>query len=72
MPDQQDTPQNFEKSLQQLENIIKSMESGKLSLEDSLQNYENGIKLIRDCQTTLEQAQQRIKILQPNNQLDDM
>ncbi len=67
-----ETPQDFEKSVAQLENIIKSMESGNLPLEESLQKYEDGIKLIRNCQQTLEQAQQRIKILNSQNKLEDL
>jgi exodeoxyribonuclease VII small subunit len=57
------TPLDFEKSLTQLENIIKEMEGGELSLEKSLENFEHGIKLIRQCQYTIKQAEQKVQIL---------
>lgn len=57
-----DSP-NFEKSLTQLNTIIKNMESGDLSLDASLKYFEEGITLIRACQQTLAEAEQKIKIL---------
>lgn len=54
---------NFEKSLEKLETIVQHMESGDISLDDALKQFEQGIKLIRQCQTTLEQAEQKVSIL---------
>ena len=65
------TPQDFANSMAELEQILKVMEQGELSLEDSLLKYEDGIKLIRACQQTLDKAQQKIKTLNTNNLLDD-
>ena len=36
---------SFEKSMLKLEEIVKKLESGELSLEDSLKHYEQGIQL---------------------------
>lgn len=58
-----DTTLSFEQSLTQLENIVKTMDSGELSLEDSLQAFERGIGLIRACQTQLQQAEQKVQQL---------
>ena len=52
---------DFEKALEELEELVSSMEDGKLSLEDSLQAFEKGIKLTRECQTALKKAEQKIK-----------
>ena len=54
---------NFEKALENLEQLVSSMESGELSLEDSLKAFETGIKLTRECQTALKEAEQKIQII---------
>ena len=53
----------FEKSLEELEELVEKMEDGELSLEQSLQTYERGIKLARACQKALDEAEQRVEIL---------
>ena len=58
---------NFEESLQELEGIVEKMESGDLSLEESLEVFERGVKLTRLCQKTLEEAEQKVKILMTEN-----
>lgn len=57
------TPVDFEKSLDQLNQLIEKMETGQLSLESSLHYFEQGITLIRECQQTLSDAEQKIQIL---------
>ena len=54
---------NFEKALENLEQLVSSMESGELSLEDSLKAFQTGIKLTRECQTALKKAEQKVQIL---------
>lgn len=54
---------NFEKDLQELENLVEKMEGGDLSLEDSLVHFERGIALTRSCQKALTEAEQKIQIL---------
>lgn len=54
---------NFEESLEQLEELVETMESGDLSLEESLKAFESGIKLTRECQTRLQEAEQKVQIL---------
>ena len=58
---------NFENSLEQLEELVSSMEEGELSLEESLQAFEKGIKLTRECQTALKKAEQKIQVLISEN-----
>lgn len=53
----------FERSLDELESLVQRMEKGDLSLDDSLQAYERGIALYRNCQTALEQAELRVRLL---------
>jgi len=58
---------DFEKSLQQLEEIVHKMEQGKLSLEQSLDSFEDGVKLTRHCQDVLKKAEQRVSKLTESN-----
>jgi exodeoxyribonuclease VII small subunit len=53
----------FESSLDELEKLVSRMEGGDLSLDDSLKSFERGIALYRTCQTALEQAELRVKLL---------
>ena len=53
----------FEKSLDELEQLVVRMEQGELSLDDSLQSFERGIALYRNCQGALDQAKLRVSQL---------
>ena len=54
---------DFETSLQRLESIVDTLESGELSLEESLKIFEEGVALTRSCQKSLNEAEQRVKQL---------
>ncbi|HJP98306.1 MAG TPA: exodeoxyribonuclease VII small subunit [Rhodanobacteraceae bacterium] len=53
----------FEQSLDELEQLVAKMEGGELNLDESLRSFERGIALYRSCQTALEQAEARVKLL---------
>jgi exodeoxyribonuclease VII small subunit len=54
---------NFEKSLKDLEQIVRELESGEVNLDESLKKFEQGIELYKKCRSTLETAEKKIKIL---------
>ena len=54
---------DLEKSLTELESIVEQLEEGEIPLEEALKQFEKGVKLSRDCQTALQAAEQRIKVL---------
>ena len=54
---------NFEQSLQKLEHLVKSLESGTLPLEEALKSFQEGVGLVKQCQTLLSQAEQKVEIL---------
>ncbi|MFT4058891.1 MAG: exodeoxyribonuclease VII small subunit [Legionella sp.] len=54
---------HFEQSIEALEEIVKQLEKGELTLEDSLKQFEKGIGLARCCQDVLKQAEQKIEML---------
>ena len=58
----------FEASLEALEQIVRELERGDLSLEKSLELFEQGIRLSRECQERLNQAERRIEVLLRDNQ----
>ena len=52
---------NFETALAELENIVRSLESGKAPLEQSITSYERGIALKQHCESKLREAQAKIE-----------
>ena len=58
---------DFETALKRLEEIVKKLENGELSLDSALELFEEGIKLSRFCHSKLEQAERRVEILLKNN-----
>jgi exodeoxyribonuclease VII small subunit len=61
-PDTGKTP-TFEQSLNELEEIVRALEAGDVSLEESLAKYEAGVSLLKHCYTQLRQAEQRVLLL---------
>jgi len=57
------TEKKFEKALEELEEIVKKMEAGELSLDESLKVFEEGIRLSRFCANRLDEAERKVEIL---------
>ncbi len=53
----------FEDALARLEQIVHTLEAGKLPLEESLKAFEEGVALARHCARYLEEAERRIELL---------
>ncbi len=53
----------FEDAMKELENIVKRLESGDLSLEESIKLFEEGVALSKYCSGKLEEAEKKISIL---------
>ena len=62
-PAHSEAPQSFEAGLEELEKIVKDMESGDLPLERALELFERGMKLSDTCRKQLEEAETRVEIL---------
>lgn len=54
---------NFEDSLEELEDMVESMESGQLALEELIATYERGAKLINNCESLLDDARKRLELI---------
>ncbi|MCG7387945.1 MULTISPECIES: exodeoxyribonuclease VII small subunit [Pantoea] len=72
MPKKAEPPASFETSLQQLEQIVSRLESGELPLEEALNEFERGVQLARNGQQTLQQAEQRVRILLSDDKEADL
>ncbi|TNF80500.1 MAG: exodeoxyribonuclease VII small subunit [Gammaproteobacteria bacterium] len=62
----------FETALEELESLVKKMETGELSLEDSLAAFERGVKLTRHCQSSLKAAELKVKVLTESGDLEEL
>lgn len=63
--------ENFETALNELEQIIDTLERDELGLEEGLKQFERGVALARDCQRTLQHAEQRVLTLISDSDLLD-
>ena len=59
---------SFEESLKRLEQIVGQLEGGECSLDQSLKLFEEGAKLAGQCKELLDQAEQKVKLLQANDE----
>lgn len=57
---------SFEDALAKLEKTVASLEGGEMSLNASVDAYEEARKLIVTCEERLEDAKQRVYILNKN------
>lgn len=53
----------FEDALEQLEELVREMESEQIPLEALIRKYEEGARLYRTCEQRLDEARGRIEIL---------
>lgn len=61
---------SFEEALSELEEIVKSLETGKASLENSITSYERGVALKKHCEKKLKEAQTKIEKIAINENGD--
>jgi exodeoxyribonuclease VII small subunit len=54
---------SYEQALAELETIVASLESSKLSLEETMAQFERGQQLIKHCVGLLDKAELRVKQL---------
>lgn len=54
---------NFEKSMAELEEIVKKLEGGNISLDEMLTYFEKGTKLVADCNKVLDETEAKLNIL---------
>ena len=55
--------EKFETALKKLEEVVKKLEGGELSLDDSLKAFEEGVKQAGFCSKKLNEAEKRVELL---------
>jgi exodeoxyribonuclease VII small subunit len=68
MSETPETVPDFETALKRLEEIVRKLEGGDLTLDSSLELFEEGIQLSRLCHLKLGQAERRVEILLKNSE----
>ncbi len=53
----------FEEALAKLEEAVRLLEGGNLSLDESITKYETALEYVKICNDMLEKAEQKVKIL---------
>lgn len=53
----------FEKSIEELREIIEKLESGNIPLDDSLSLFEKGVKILNSANKKLSQMEKKVEIL---------
>ena len=53
----------FEEAIEKLEECVRALEGGSLSLDESIDLYSEAMKLAKICNDKLDTAEQRVKIL---------
>lgn len=59
--------ENFEESMEKLEQIVTELENGNLNLDESVNKFEEGMKISKQCNKILEEAEKKITILLEKN-----
>ncbi len=67
MPDEEKPAPSFEQSLEELESVVRQLESGDLPLEQALALFERGVALSDSCRKQLEEAETRVEVLVRKN-----
>jgi exodeoxyribonuclease VII small subunit len=57
------TVASFETSLDELEKVVKELESGDLALDRSLDLFSRGMQLSESCRKQMEDAETRVEML---------
>ncbi len=54
---------SFEAAITRLEQLVRDLEEGNLSLDQSIGSFEEGMRLVRRCAAELRRAEDRVKRL---------
>lgn len=63
---------SFEENLERLKELVKSLQSGELTLDESLKAFEEGIKLSKSLEDKLKSIEEKAVKLFENGELKDL
>lgn len=55
--------EKFETALKKLEDVVKKLEGGEISLDESLRAFEEGVKMAVFCSKKLDEAEKKVELL---------
>jgi exodeoxyribonuclease VII small subunit len=53
----------FEKSLEELEAIVRKLDTESLGVEDAMKEYEKGLVSLKRCRAILDEAEKKLEVL---------
>ena len=63
----------FEELMEEVENIVESLENGDVDLEESIKKYTEAMKIVKTCSEKLESATETVnKVLTENGTLENL
>jgi len=62
-PDSTPLPASYEDAMQELEQLVRRLESGEMPLEQLLSGYQRGAALLQMCRDRLQAVEDQIKVL---------
>lgn len=63
---------SFEENLCELENIVKKLENGEVSLDDAIEQFKVAMELAKKCDKSLKNAEEAItKLVKDNGEIID-
>jgi len=62
---------SFEENLENLESLVKELESGDIPLEDAIEKYAEAMNLIKECDKALNESKEKIAKISENGELKD-
>ena len=63
---------SFEEALENLETIVKKLETGEVPLDDAIKEFNHAMELAKSCDEKLKSAEEAItKLVKDNNEIVD-
>ncbi len=59
---------SFEDLLDEIKEIVDTLETGKLPLDESIEKFERGASLIKECYLNLESVKKKISLIVEKNE----
>ena len=64
--------QSLEEIFSDLEQTIKEMEDGEISLEESFSLYQQGVLQLKNCGTILDEVEKKMQVLGEDGEIEEM
>lgn len=62
---------SFEENLEELELIVKELESGNVNLDDAINKYSEAMKLVKVCEDKIKNAEELVTKIVKDNGIED-